>query len=119
MIYINLIIIFIILVMIHEFGHYIVARFFGAKVTDFSIGFGKALFKFTDKNGTTWKIAPIPLGGYVKIKGLDSIFSNNNSKEEGSFQSLSLFQKISVLLAGSVFNIVSCLLYTSPSPRDS
>ena len=70
MIYINLIIVFIVLVMIHEFGHYIVARFFKAKVTDFSIGFGKAIFKFTDKNGTTWKIAPIPLGGYVKIKGL-------------------------------------------------
>ena len=110
MIYINLIIVFIVLVMIHEFGHYIVARFFKATVTDFSIGFGKAIFKFTDKNGTTWKIAPIPLGGYVKIKGLDSIFSNNNSKEEGSFQSLSLFQKISVLLAGSVFNIVSAWL---------
>ena len=110
MIYINLIIVFIILVMIHEFGHYIVARFFGAKVTDFSIGFGKALFRFTDKNGTTWKIAPIPLGGYVKIKGLDSIFSNNPSEEEGSFQSLLLFQKILVLLAGSFFNILSVFI---------
>ena len=84
MIYINLIIVFIVLVMIHEFGHYIVARFFKATVTDFSIGFGKAIFKFTDKNGTTWKIAPIPLGGYVKIKGLDSIFSNNISKEDST-----------------------------------
>ena len=90
MIYINLLIVFICIVFIHEFGHYLFARIFKAEVTDFSIGFGKPLFKYKDKNGTTWKIAPIPLGGYVKIKGLDSIFSKKSSEEEGSFQSLSL-----------------------------
>ncbi len=107
MIYINLILVFLVLVAIHEYGHYIVARWFKAEVTDFSIGFGKPLLKFTDKNGTTWKLSPIPLGGYVKIKGLDNIFSPNSNDEEGSFQSLTLFQKILVLLAGSVFNIFS------------
>ena len=78
MIYINLIIVFIVLVTIHEYGHYIVARYFKAEVTDFSIGFGKPLFKYKDKNGTIWKISPIPLGGYVKIKGLDSVFSKSS-----------------------------------------
>ena len=107
MIYINLILVFIVLVAIHEYGHYIVARYFKAEVTDFSIGFGKPLFKFKDKNGTNWKIAPIPLGGYVKIKGLDTIFSKNSTNDIGSFQSLSLFKKICVLLAGSIFNIIS------------
>ena len=107
MIYINLILVFLVLVAIHEYGHYIVARWFKAEVTDFSIGFGKPLLKFTDKNGTTWKLSPIPLGGYVKIKGLDNIFSPKSNDEEGSFQSLSLFQKILVLLAGSIFNIFS------------
>ena len=107
MIYINLILVFLVLVAIHEYGHYIVARLFKAEVTDFSIGFGKPLLKFTDKNGTTWKLSPIPLGGYVKIKGLDNIFSTNSNDEEGSFQSLTLFQKILVLLAGSIFNIFS------------
>ncbi len=107
MIYINLILVFLVLVAIHEYGHYIVARWFKAEVTDFSIGFGKPLLKFTDKNGTTWKLSPIPLGGYVKIKGLDNIFSPKSNDEEGSFQSLTLFQKILVLLAGSVFNIFS------------
>ena len=107
MIYINLILVFLVLVAIHEYGHYIVARLFKAEVTDFSIGFGKPLLKFTDKNGTTWKLSPIPLGGYVKIKGLDNIFSQNPNDEEGSFQSLTLFQKILVLLAGSIFNIFS------------
>ncbi len=107
MIYFNLILVFLVLVAIHEYGHYIVARLFKAEVTDFSIGFGKPLLKFTDKNGTTWKLSPIPLGGYVKIKGLDNIFSPNPNNEKGSFQSLTLFQKILVLLAGSVFNILS------------
>jgi len=107
MIYINLILVFLVLVAIHEYGHYIVARLFNAEVTDFSIGFGKPLLKFTDKNGTTWKLSPIPLGGYVKIKGLDNIFSPKSNDEEGSFQSLTLFQKILVLLAGSIFNIFS------------
>ena len=107
MIYINLILVFLVLVAIHEYGHYIVARWFKAEVTDFSIGFGKPLLKFTDKNGTTWKLSPIPLGGYVKIKGLDNIFSSKSNDEEGSFQSLTLFQKILVLLAGSIFNIFS------------
>ena len=74
MIYINLLIIFLLLIFIHELGHYSAARFFGAKVTDFSIGFGKSLFTFKDQRNTRWKISLIPLGGYVKIKGLESIF---------------------------------------------
>ncbi|SVB19504.1 uncharacterized protein METZ01_LOCUS172358 [marine metagenome] len=119
MIYINLLIIFLLLIFIHELGHYSAARFFGAKVTDFSIGFGKSLFTFKDKKNTRWKISLIPLGGYVKIKGLESIFQNVNQKnyDNDSFQSLSLFKKIIILLAGSFFNILSawiclfCILF--------
>ncbi len=58
-----------ILVFVHEWGHYIVARMCGVKVETFSIGFGKELFGFTDKKGTRWKFALIPLGGYVKMFG--------------------------------------------------
>lgn len=58
-----------ILVFVHEWGHYIVARMCGVKVESFSIGFGKELFGRTDKNGTRWKFALIPLGGYVKLYG--------------------------------------------------
>ena len=107
MIYINLLIVFICIVFIHEFGHYLFARMFKAEVTDFAIGFGKPLFQFKDKNNTIWKICPIPLGGYVKIKGLDSVFQKNSNEEIGSFQSLRLYQKIFILLAGSLFNIIS------------
>ena len=116
MIYINLLIIFLPIITIHEFGHYSLARFFNAKVTDFSIGFGKPIYQFIDKNQTTWKISMIPLGGYVKIKGLDNIFQNNQivNSEVGTFQHLSLLKKIIILLAGSFFNILSswiCLFF--------
>ena len=109
MIYINLLIIILLLIFIHELGHYTASRFFGAQVTDFSIGFGKSLFTFKDKKNTRWKISLIPLGGYVKIKGLESIFLNDKNKnfDKDSFQSLSLFKKIIILLAGSFFNILS------------
>ena len=107
MIYLNLLLVFIFIVFIHELGHYLFARIFKAEVTDFSIGFGKPIFKFKDKNNTVWKISPIPLGGYVKIKGLDSVFQKNKNNEFGSFQSLKLYQKIFILIAGSIFNILS------------
>ncbi len=58
-----------ILVFVHEWGHYIVARMCGVRVETFSIGFGKELGGFTDKNGTRWKFSLIPLGGYVKLFG--------------------------------------------------
>lgn len=58
-----------ILVFVHEWGHYIVARMCGVKVEVFSIGFGKELFGFNDKHGTRWKVSLIPLGGYVKMFG--------------------------------------------------
>lgn len=63
------IIVLSILVFVHEFGHYIVARWCGVKVETFSIGFGKELFGWNDKNGTRWKFALVPLGGYVKMYG--------------------------------------------------
>ena len=65
-----------IVVFIHEYGHYYFAKKYGVGVTDFSIGFGKVIYNFTDKYLTNWKISLIPLGGYVKIKGLDKIFQN-------------------------------------------
>ena len=58
-----------ILVFVHEWGHFIVARLCGVRVEIFSIGFGKELFGWTDKNETRWKFSLIPLGGYVKMFG--------------------------------------------------
>ena len=56
-----------IVVFVHEFGHFIVARWCGVTVKTFSIGFGREIFGFSDRKGTRWRFAWIPLGGYVKF----------------------------------------------------
>ena len=58
-----------VLVFVHEFGHYIVARWCGVHVEVFSIGFGKTITEWTDSVGTKWKLSWLPLGGYVKLHG--------------------------------------------------
>ena len=58
-----------VLVFVHELGHYLAARWRGVHVEAFSIGFGKALFSWTDRLGTVWMVAWVPLGGYVKLHG--------------------------------------------------
>ncbi len=58
-----------IVVFFHELGHFSVARFFGTRIDTFSIGFGKEIFGWNDKHGTRWRVAWIPLGGYVKFFG--------------------------------------------------
>ena len=63
--------VFTIVVFIHEFGHFAVARLCGVKVEVFSIGFGRELFGRTAKSGTRWKLSAVPLGGYVKFFGDD------------------------------------------------
>ena len=57
------------IVTIHELGHFLVARAFGVKIDRFSIGFGKTIVSRTDRRGTEWRIAWLPLGGYVKFSG--------------------------------------------------
>src|SRR6478735_8975638 len=64
-----------IVVFFHELGHFWVARLCGIRVLVFSIGFGPELFGFNDRHGTRWKIAAIPLGGYVKFFGDESAAS--------------------------------------------
>jgi regulator of sigma E protease len=58
-----------VLVFFHELGHYLAARWRGVRVETFSIGFGRAITSWTDRSGTVWKLAWLPLGGYVKMHG--------------------------------------------------
>ena len=58
-----------VLVFVHELGHYLAARWRGVRVDAFSIGFGQAITSWTDRRGTVWKLAWLPLGGYVKLHG--------------------------------------------------
>ena len=70
-----------IVVFIHEFGHYIVARLNGVQVEVFSIGFGRKILEFKDRYGTRWQIASIPFGGYVKMLGDSDPSSTPNAAQ--------------------------------------
>lgn len=101
-----------VLVTFHEWGHYLAARACGVRVERFSIGFGGALFSHTDKNGTVWQLAPIPLGGYVKM--LDKYdASMPEAWRTQSFQAQSVQKRMFIVAAGPVANILlAILLYT-------
>ena len=75
------IVLILVVVFIHEYGHYYFAKKYGVGVTDFSIGFGKEIFGWNDKSGTRWKICWIPLGGYVKFFGDRNVFSQSDQEE--------------------------------------
>ena len=104
-------ILILVVVFIHEYGHYWFAKRYGVGVTDFSIGFGKELFGWSDKSGTRWKICAIPLGGYVKMAGvldenLDTVITNAPDE----FMSKSTPQKIWILSAGVLMNIFTAFI---------
>lgn len=107
---ISLIVTLGILVTIHEFGHFWVARRCGVKVLRFSIGFGKAVKTWKGKDGTEYVIAPIPLGGYVKMLGQEdtSVAQDTLSPSERhmSFAYKPLWQRMAIVAAGPVANFL-------------
>jgi regulator of sigma E protease len=96
---------------VHEFGHFIVARLCGIKVLRFSIGFGKPLRRWHDKSGTEYVFAAIPLGGYIKM--LDETEENVAPEDlPFSYNRQPLYKRVAVIIAGPVFNIIfAALLY--------
>ena len=91
-----------VLVLVHEFGHYIAARKAGMTVEEFGIGFPPKVFSWKAKSGTTWSINAIPLGGFVRIKGE----SGEGADAPDSFASKSWLRRFSVVIAGVVMNLV-------------
>ena len=108
-----------ILVFVHEFGHFLVARLSGVQVTDFSIGFGKQLWGFTDKHNTKWKICAIPLGGYCQFLG-DADAASSGSNEEvkelseedkkKAFPFQNPWKKLAIVLGGPGFNYLFAII---------
>ena len=106
----------LVVVFIHEYGHYYFAKKYGVKVTDFSIGFGKELFGWNDKSGTRWKICWIPLGGYVKFFGDRNVFSQSDQEEiikkyseeerKKLFILKPLYQRSLIVAAGPIANFI-------------
>lgn len=98
-----------ILVVIHEFGHFWVARRCGVKVLRFSVGFGKPLWSYTDKLGTEYSVAPIPLGGYVKM--LDEREGDVLPEEKSqAFNNKTVWQRIAIASAGPIANFIFAIL---------
>lgn len=101
-----------ILVFVHEFGHFIVAKFAGVKVEIFSLGFGKSLLK--KKVGETlYQIALFPLGGFVKLYGQDPTDEVDPMLKIVSFRHQSLLKRFLIVFAGPFFNIVLAILVFS------
>ncbi|WP_119307520.1 RIP metalloprotease RseP [Cohaesibacter haloalkalitolerans] len=104
-----------IVVFFHELGHFMVGRWCGVTISEFSIGFGKELFGFYDKHGTRWKVSAVPLGGYVKFLGDENAASvpdqealNSLGKDdrEGSLHSKSLWARAAIVAAGPFANFL-------------
>ncbi len=112
-----------IVVFIHEYGHYYFAKRYGVGVTDFSIGFGREIFGWNDKSGTRWKVCWIPLGGYVKFFGDRNVFSQSEqqeiidkySKEDRNklFILKPLYQRSLIVAAGPLANFVLAIIIFS------
>ena len=117
-----------ILVFVHEWGHYIVARMCGVKVETFSIGFGKELMGVNDKNGTRWKFALIPLGGYVKLFGDidpasvkheegvqegEKIRPHTAEEKKQAFYAQALWKRAAIVIAGPAINYLFAAIILS------
>ena len=105
------------LVFFHELGHYLVARLFGIAAETFSIGFGRELVGWTDRQGTRWKVGWLPLGGYVKFVGDMSPASAPGDENaippeyrDRAFQLRPVWQRFLVVLAGPAANFLLAIL---------
>ena len=96
----------LVLVAVHEFGHFYVARLLGVKVLRFSIGFGPVLLKWRDKLDTLYCISAIPLGGYVSMVGEDPEVPIDEADKSGAFCLRPLWQRVAVVSAGPLINLI-------------
>ena len=109
---IALLIVLGVVVFIHELGHFLAARWAGVRVDAFSIGFGPAIIKWHDKRGTVWKIACLPLGGYVSIYGQEDMFNRKKyndlpkAKKVGHYLSAPAWKQMIIIGAGVFMNFV-------------
>ncbi|HET7710039.1 MAG TPA: RIP metalloprotease RseP [Sphingomicrobium sp.] len=105
------------LIIIHELGHYWVARWFGIGAETFSIGFGRKIAGWTDKRGTLWKVGWLPLGGFVRFVGDEDAASSaadqtrlSASDQKRSFHLRPVYQRFLVVLAGPLANFAFAIL---------
>ena len=105
-----------VLIVLHEAGHFLIARRNGVRVNDFAVGFGPTLFKWTSpRSGTNYRINVLPLGGYCAMQGEDGktneaeqqrIFRTGNPAQSDNFQAKSPLQRLSIVVAGPIANFI-------------
>ena len=110
----------IIVVFVHEMGHYLVGRWCGIAAQSFSIGFGPEIVGFDDRHGTRWKLSLIPLGGYVKFLGDMTVTSSTSDAEQlatlsafdrsRAFHVQPVWKRFLTVLAGPVFNFILTII---------
>ena len=106
----------LIIVTVHELGHYLVGRWRGIGADVFSVGFGPELCAVTDRRGTRWRIALLPFGGYVKFRGDASAASApGGSGGAGTFESATLTSRTLTVLAGPAMNFLFAILVIAGS----
>ena len=108
-----------VVIFVHELGHFLVARWCGVRVKTFSIGFGKEIFGFNDRYGTRWRLAWIPLGGYVKflddengasVPSREALQRMPVAEREGAFQTKPLASRAAIVAAGPIANFLLAIL---------
>src|ERR1700756_4127850 len=92
-----------VIIVIHEFGHFAVAKLFKIKVETFSVGFGKRLWGFR-RGDTDYRISALPLGGYVKMAGENPM--EERTGDPGEFTSHPRWQRFLIAIAGPAMNIL-------------
>ena len=99
--------VFLLVILIHELGHFLVAKFVGIRVNEFSIGMGPKIIQST-KGETQYTLRALPIGGYVKMEGEDE-----DSSDPRSFNSASPLSRIAVVVAGALMNFVLAIVVFS------
>lgn len=108
-----------VVVFFHELGHFLVARWCGVKIDAFSIGFGPEIVGFNDRHGTRWRLSWVPLGGYVKFHGDDSVASSPDSEtlaqlseeeKRSSFHLKPVAQRSAIVAAGPIANFLLAIV---------
>ncbi len=108
--YILAIIGFSLIIIVHEFGHFIFAKAGRMYVHEFFMGFGPKIFKFKSKAGTEYGLKAIPVGGYVRVMGMDRNEEIPEGMEDQSYQGKPFYKKFLTIFAGAGFNMVFAII---------
>ena len=103
------VVILLLMIMIHETGHYLAGKMLKFKIEEFSIGFGKAIFSKKLKSGEMFSLRWVPLGGYCAFKGEDE---EGNEDDKECFNNYPCWKRLIVLFSGAFFNFLSAIIFS-------